>query len=157
VQLGPLSWHHHSVFIAPSLFPSFFFSLFFSPSLFSFFPPPFLPGHCSGSSLLMLPVGSFLHYIPPCIFLSLGSVQSTLLRCFLSAHTIIHLIPIPLIPSLYLYTFLFTTHTSTMKMEGAWSSEMLVYNHHTTQCRTPENHVLCTSCECFEYSLTVKI
>jgi hypothetical protein len=29
--------------------------------------------------------------------------------------------------------------TSTLKMEVAWSSEMLVSNHHTTQSKNPEN------------------
>jgi hypothetical protein len=34
--------------------------------------------------------------------------------------------------------------TSTMKMEAAWSSEILVSNHHTTQ--NPENHKFYLHC-----------
>jgi hypothetical protein len=54
-------------------------------------------------------------------------------------HTVTHLTPTPShIWPISMSTFC-SPHTSTLKMEAAWSSRTLVSNHHTTQ-HSPENH-----------------
>jgi len=121
--------------------PPSFVSLFLLSLLFLFLPSaPFLLGPFLGPFPHMLPIGSFLHYNPPCISFSWDSVQGTFIQRFLLAHTVTHLTPTP--PHILL-TSMFTSHfpcTLTLKIEAAWSSKMFVSSHHTTCCNNPENH-----------------
>jgi hypothetical protein len=72
----------------------------------------------------MFPTGSFMHHNPPSV--SISHVQRTSLQCSLVACTITHLTPFPphtwpISMSIYIIPLI-----STLKMEAAWSSEMLV-------------------------------
>jgi hypothetical protein len=101
---------------------------------------PFLLGPFAGPFPPMHPIGSFLHYNSPCICFSLGPVQGTFLQHVLLAYIITHLTPTPPHTWPISMSSFHSPHTSTLKMEAAQSSNMLVSNHHTTQCNNPESH-----------------
>jgi len=80
-----------------------------------------------------------LHYNPLCIFpLSRSCSEHFLLMLSTSSHYNPSY-PYPSSYTVYTMSTLPSLCTSTLKMEAAESSKILVSTHHTTQCNNPEN------------------